>query len=150
MNRYVVLIALSIITATPFIRPALQQAEPRKVGKKIFLDFTKDEIAVGSSSYEKVDEQNAKLITLEVEENQQNHGYGKEIFRQTMKAIHKKYPSIEIVTWDIWPFVVPEKLTYEEAEKMLFNFYRRVGATVDEEKKNGSINLKDAGYFDEN
>lgn len=92
----------------------------------------------------------ADMDHLEVKREYRSRGLGEQIFYKTMYHIHKNNPKIEDVDWFISPHDPPKNMSLTEAFQLLFKFYRRVGATVDEYMGKGYINLKEAGYFDEN
>ena len=91
-----------------------------------------------------------KLDALKITKEFRNYGIGEQFFYLIMYTTLEQYPSIEKVVWEIVPFDQPINSSTQEAYNMLFKFYRRVGATVNEITEKGLLDLKKAGYLDKN
>lgn len=114
------------------------------------LKFYYNDIFLGTSKYQFVEKKlNVYLSSLEVKKEYRGSGIGEQLFYKTMREIHKQYPKIEIIWWMIYPDDIPKNVSLEEGYQLLYKFYRRVGATVNNFLNSGEINLKEAGYFDE-
>ena len=114
------------------------------------LDLYYGNILIGTSTYRhETHKQWIYLATLEAT-RWKNRGIGEQLFYLTMYNIAQQYPNKPNVTMVIFAYDAPLHLSFYEKNKMIFAFYRRVGTMVDKSTNTGDINLKDAGYYDEN
>lgn len=149
------IIVLAIVFISKFVLPMNLTESPFLKNGTTYIQFSNKNNKIGESLYKIRDmflddnKNSVKLLIIRVFAKEQNKGFGSEIFILTMQHIHKTYPSIEKVYWDVCPLDMPENVSYEEAMQKLYKFYRKVGATVNEENNTAQINLKEAGYFDE-
>lgn len=109
---------------------------------------------IGTSSYYQYYNRFKKRYEISLDDIRstrwKNKGIGKQLFDLTMHFIAQDYPDTPDVTGIMVAYDPPADLSFLDAKAALFRFYERVGATVNQKTDKFKINLKDAGYYDEN